>query len=416
MDIASLLFPQAPSYASGLLGEEEAKRLQGQARQAGLLNLGLGLLAAGGPAAVRPGLGQGLIQGLSAGQQAYQNVYSQRLQEMEMARKIAEQRQQQQMQQAVQQLGPQALAGNQDALSQLAQFLGPEQLAKFTTAAKTAQEMRTPAKPELREVGGALYEVIPGQAPKLIINAKNQFTGDAANAAISQFGTADVNLLTAEQRMQIPKLVESLRVAGRPSLTVQMGESATPAVVKRMIERTEQSQVAADAANQTISTINQIKPILESGVFSGPLSDQAQIVLRLGSTLGITGRNTQETLQRTAEAMQGLARLELQAAESMRGQGAITETERALIARAAGGNLATFTAGEVNVLLDALRKTAESKIKGHSRQVDLLRKTLPTELQGTVEAFTTVYEPTASSNTIRSQARSAAVSAGFAKE
>jgi hypothetical protein len=351
-----------------------------------------------------------------AGQEAYQRTYQQRLQEMEMMRKLQEQQRQQQMQQAVQQLGPQALAGNQEAFSQLAQFLGPEQLSKFATAAKTAQEMRTPAKPELREVGGALYEVIPGQAPKLIINAKNQFTGDAANAAISQFGTADVNLLTAEQRMQIPKLVESLRVAGRPSLTVQMGESATPAVVKRMIERTEQSQVAADAANQTISTINQIKPILESGVFSGPLSDQAQIVLRLGSTLGITGRNTQETLQRTAEAMQGLARLELQAAESMRGQGAITENERALIARAAGGNLATFTAGEVNVLLDALRKTAESKIKGHSRQVDLLRKTLPTELQGTVEAFTTVYEPTASSNTIRSQARSAAVSAGFAKE
>lgn len=99
MDIASLLFPQAPSYATGLLGEEEAARLQGQARQAGLLNLGLGLLAAGGPAAVRPGLGQGLIQGLSAGQQAYQNVYSQRLQEMELARKIAEQRRMEQMRQ-----------------------------------------------------------------------------------------------------------------------------------------------------------------------------------------------------------------------------------------------------------------------------------------------------------------------------
>lgn len=99
MDIASLLFPQAPSYATGLLGEEEAKRLQGQARQAGLLNLGLGLLAAGGPAAVRPGLGQGLVQGLSAGQQAYQQVYNQRLQEMELARKIADQRRQEQMRQ-----------------------------------------------------------------------------------------------------------------------------------------------------------------------------------------------------------------------------------------------------------------------------------------------------------------------------
>jgi hypothetical protein len=178
MDIASLLFPQAPSYATGLLGEEEAARLQGQARQAGLLNLGLGLLAAGGPAAVRPGLGQGLIQGLSAGQQAYQNVYSQRLQEMELARKIAEQRQQQQMQQMMQQLAPRALSGDPEAMSQLAQFLPPEQLSKFTTAAKTAQEMRTPAKPDYREIGGKLVKVDPitdktsvvfepGQTPKL---------------------------------------------------------------------------------------------------------------------------------------------------------------------------------------------------------------------------------------------------------
>lgn len=99
MDIGSLLFPQAPAYATGLLGEEEARRLQGQARQAGLLNLGLGLLSAGGPAAVRPGLGQGLVQGLQAGQQAYQQVYNQRLQEMELARKIADQRRQEQMRQ-----------------------------------------------------------------------------------------------------------------------------------------------------------------------------------------------------------------------------------------------------------------------------------------------------------------------------
>jgi hypothetical protein len=146
--LASLLFPQAPSYAEGLLGADEAQRLQSQAQRSGLLNLGLGLLAAGAPSAVRTGTGAGLVQGLMAGQEAYQRTYQQRLQEMEMMRKLQEQQRAQQMQQAVQQLGPQALAGNQDAFSQLAQFLGPEQLSKFATAAKTAQEMRGMGKPE----------------------------------------------------------------------------------------------------------------------------------------------------------------------------------------------------------------------------------------------------------------------------
>jgi len=217
--LASLLFPQAPSYAEGLLGAEEAQRLQSQAQRSGLLNLGLGLLAAGAPSAVRTGTGAGLVQGLMAGQEAYQRTYQQRLQEMEMMRKLQEQQRAQQMQQAVQQLGPQALAGNQEAFSQLAQFLGPEQLAKFATAAKTAQEMRTPAKPELREVGGALYEIVPGQAPKLVINAKNEFTGDFANVANRLFGTANVGDLTVEQRNQIMPLVESLRRSGAASTT-----------------------------------------------------------------------------------------------------------------------------------------------------------------------------------------------------
>lgn len=97
--LASLLFPQAPSYAEGLLGAEEAQRLQSQAQRAGLLNIGLGLLAAGAPSPVRTGTGAGLVQGLMAGQEAYQRTYQQRLQEMEMMRKLQEQQRQQQMRQ-----------------------------------------------------------------------------------------------------------------------------------------------------------------------------------------------------------------------------------------------------------------------------------------------------------------------------
>jgi hypothetical protein len=224
MDIASLLFPQAPSYATGLLGEEEAARLQGQARQAGLLNLGLGLLAAGGPAAVRPGLGQGLIQGLSAGQQAYQNVYSQRLQEMELARKIAEQRRMENVQQMMQQLAPRALAGDQEAMSQLAQFLPPEQLSKFTTAAKTAQEMRTPAKPEYREVGGALYEMVPGQPPKPVVSPTGKLTGDFANVALGLYGTANVAELPQDAFTNIQREILKGKEAGRMIIDMTAGE------------------------------------------------------------------------------------------------------------------------------------------------------------------------------------------------
>ncbi len=131
-------------------------------------------------------------------------------------------------------------------------------------------------------------------------------------------------------------------------------------------------------------------------MFSGPLSGQAATIARLASGLGITGRDTQELLNRTASTMQGLASLELEAAKAMRGQGAITEGERALIARAAGGNLAQFTSGEVKTLLNALDKVAKFRITSHQRQVKSLRDILPEESRRFADAYTTEYEiPTA---------------------
>ena len=70
--------------------------------------------------------------------------------------------------------------------------------------------------------------------------------------------------------------------------------------------------------------------------------------------------------------MQNLAALELQAAEAMKGQGAITENERSLIARAAGGNLRDFTTGEVNALVNALGTVANSKIQAHQQNFETM--------------------------------------------
>jgi hypothetical protein len=130
----------------------------------------------------------------------------------------------------------------------------------------------------------------------------------------------------------------------------------------------------AISAQQTISTINNIRPLIKDGVYSGPLSTSNMYIDRLASSLGITSGTINDKLVRTSQAMQGLASLELSAAEAMKGQGAITENERSLIARAAGGNFAQFTAAEVSGLLNALEKTARSKISSHTKNLERLRK------------------------------------------
>lgn len=75
-----------------LLGEEEARRLQQQAQQQGLLNVGLSLLAGSGPSAQPRGIGQLLAQGVQAGQQAYQGAYNRALQEQAVQEQLQERR------------------------------------------------------------------------------------------------------------------------------------------------------------------------------------------------------------------------------------------------------------------------------------------------------------------------------------
>ena len=125
------------------------------------------------------------------------------------------------------------------------------------------------------------------------------------------------------------------------------------------------SYTQATAALGTLNTVNNVRPLLEQELFSGPLSQSAMFVSRLGQSLGVGGESSQEMLQNTVVAMQGLAEFELLAAQAMRGQGAITENERALIRRASAGDLGAMSQGEVKELMGALEKTAKYRIQSH---------------------------------------------------
>lgn len=129
------------------------------------------------------------------------------------------------------------------------------------------------------------------------------------------------------------------------------------------------SYTQATAALGTLNTVNNVRPLLEQELFNGPLSSAAMVVSRLGQSLGVGGENSQEMLQNTVMAMQGLAEFELLAAQAMRGQGAITENERALIRRASAGDLGTMTQGEVKELMGALEKTANYRINSHENRL-----------------------------------------------
>lgn len=461
-EILAQLFPQAPSYFPGLLGQEQANLLQQQAQRQGLLGIGMGLLQAAAPSTTRPSLGAGIAQGLATGQQMAQNVYAQRLQEAQIAQKLAEQQRTLQQQAQMRQLFPQifqtvtergALAGEEgpvplesqrisispEKLSMMA-AISPDPLASLASISKIL--------PELRK-GGVLGGMAMGADPFLAFMGENipASIRSAAQQYSRAYQSGAIDEATAGQRAEsLAKMVESVakpvtpiasyeyyvrqeQAAGRTPKSYEQYEQdmkkagaqtiiektsglAAGELVKGAIERANASLNIATAASQTLQTIADIRPALDQGVMAGPLSQQTAIVARLASTLGITGQSTQETLNRTASAMKGLAELELQAAEQMRGTGAITEGERGLIKRAAAGDLATMTAGEVRTLLNAMERTAKFKIQSYNQNREILRRSLPEESRQFVDVYPTIGIQTQPRPSI-SSANSAARAAGL---
>lgn len=126
----------------------------------------------------------------------------------------------------------------------------------------------------------------------------------------------------------------------------------------------------AQAALGTIGTVNRLMDSLDSGqVMAGPGTTFRQFGLQVGNMLGVAGGNAQEKLLNTRQAIQSLAQLELDAAQQMKGQGQITEAERAIIRRAASGDIDGMTVPELRLLGGILDRTARSKIRNYNTQV-----------------------------------------------
>jgi hypothetical protein len=171
--------------------------------------------------------------------------------------------------------------------------------------------------------------------------------------------------------VQYDETTKKFEVTGRDPVTnINTGGGKLSDVLStNAANQLNESYTQANAALGTLNTVNSVRPLLEQELFNGPLSGSAMFVSRLGQSLGVGGESSQEMLQNTVLAMQGLAEFELLAAQAMKGQGTITENERALIRRASAGDLATMTQGEVTELMGALEKTANYRINSHENRL-----------------------------------------------
>lgn len=165
---------------------------------------------------------------------------------------------------------------------------------------------------------------------------------------------------------------QARRRAGATNVSVTNAEkpfinALAPAIAQQVAGSAE----SAASARSTLATVSQIKAALPKAI-TGPGADARIYLSRLQSTLGVGGANEAEKLANTQRVLQGLAQTQLNAAEQMAGQGAITDFERGLIAQTAGGNI-NMTPAEITAALDAVEKVSRLRVNTFERNVQSLQ-------------------------------------------
>ena len=213
MALLDSLYGDTPAYFGGLLGEDELKRLQGQAQSQSNLGMAAALLRAGAPSRTPGGGALAIAEGLQMGQDTYRKALNQGLQEKMQGLQVQDMLRKRQEDQAVRQFLPQLMQPgatqlnfsgdpqqisdyfatpgqgvlptqqgpstiNRDALQRLA-LAAPEQFARIAPSLKAMQ-------PEYKEAGGMLYELPAyGGAPTVVGGSQKLTYQDLGNVVVA---------------------------------------------------------------------------------------------------------------------------------------------------------------------------------------------------------------------------------------
>ena len=256
----------------------------------------------------------------------------------------------------------------------------PESLAKFSQS-RNYGDLVPRLKLEFVE-GIGVDPSDPNNANRAIPNPNKPFQMDAQGNILPN---------KAYQNYEISKAAAG---AARTSnnISVNTEKSFLNEIAKGVGGQVDASLAGARGGQSTINTLNNLDAALGSGkVMAGPLTAPAQVMMQIGTQLGLGGKSSKETLDNTRAAMQAMAQLELDAASQMKGQGQITESERAILRKAASGDI-SMSIGEIKTLSRVARKTAENRIRQHNQNVAPL---LNNPNAGALAPFLTVPQPEA---------------------
>lgn len=355
-DIFSLLDP------TGALRE----RATGQARSQGLTSLGLGLLRAsrGQPGQGRPSIAQAIGEVGPVALQNYQQSFDKTLADALRGVQIQEMQKRKQQQEAGRTALQQAYERMSGLSPQGALAMPGGQAGPTVQRAEMIGQRQPMSQQEI--LGLAMNPNIDPEAAKRIVDVA-QLSAPKEKKPPSSYE----EFLLATQNPEFARFLSQKAEQAKQPLEIKMGGG----VASQIGPILKENQVAASGAALQIDAADRIISAVNTGkVLSGPLTTPVLRAAQIGNVLGITGKDTNEVIANTRRAVRGLAEMTLQGRKSMRGEGAITESEGKLAERAFSGDIGDLTNEEIKILANASKRAAQFTLGEYNKKLDALEK------------------------------------------
>ena len=238
----------------------------------------------------------------------------------------------------------------------------PASVAKFSQSGNYA-DLERMDKLHFADTGGGVTGMNPftakpvGTVPKTGDPFKDLILGDGAGGM-----RPNSPLIGAKQ---------SIAKAGAPTTSVRIENKMGDSLAAQVGPMAKDSKIQTEGAVKMFDAAQRIDKAIESGMVSaGPLTTQVQTVKQLVQKVG---GGSDEGIRQTRQVIKSLAQMAVEARKQLQGQGQVTESEAAAVAKADAGDINDLTIGELKDLSTLTKRAAHFKAKSHQELLNQMK-------------------------------------------
>ncbi len=159
--------------------------------------------------------------------------------------------------------------------------------------------------------------------------------------------------------------------AGAARTDVRVENKMGDSLASQVGPMAKDSKIQTQGAVKMFDAATRIDKAIESGLVSaGPLTTQIQTVKQLVQKVG---GGSDDGIRQTRQVIKSLAQMAVEARKQLQGQGQVTESEAAAVAKADAGDINDLTIGELKDLSTLTKRAAHFTAKGHQELLEQMR-------------------------------------------